>query len=134
MKLLVKCSAWFILALPGGVIGAADIDWRHWELAAFEAAKAQDKVILLSVGMEGCAACARMESITYTDPGVIDLITEHFIAIEVDAGSTPRHWRALFRLGVAGDDFHGAGRDPGARHPRQPVTKKLQTNPRGHGR
>ena len=57
MKLLVKCSAWFILALPGGVIGAVDIDWRHWELAAFEAAKAQDKVILLSVGMEGCAAC-----------------------------------------------------------------------------
>ena len=89
MKLLVKCSAWFILALPGGEIGAADIDWRHWELAAFEAAKAQDKVILLSVGMEGCAACARMESITYTDPGVIDLITEHFIAIEVDAGARP---------------------------------------------
>ncbi len=89
MKLLVKCSAWFILALPGGVIGAADIDWHHWELAAFEAAKVQDKVILLSVGMEGCAACARMESITYTDPGVIDLINQHFIAIEVDAEARP---------------------------------------------
>ncbi len=89
MKLVVKCSAWFILALSGGAFGATDIDWHHWELAAFEAAKAQDKVILLSVGMEGCAACARMESITYTDPGVIDLINEHFIAIEVDAEARP---------------------------------------------
>jgi len=92
MKLVVKCSAWFILALPGGAIGATDIDWNHWELAAFEAAKAQDKVILLSVGMEGCAACARMESITYTDPGVIDLVNEHFIAIEVDAEARPSDW------------------------------------------
>jgi hypothetical protein len=89
MKLLVKYSAWFILALSGGAIGAADIDWHHWELAAFDAAKTQDKVILLSVGMEGCAACARMESITYTDPGVIDLVNEHFIAIEVDAEARP---------------------------------------------
>ena len=89
MKLLVKCSAWFILAWSGGAIGAADIDWHHWELAAFETAKAQDNVILLSVGMEGCAACARMESVTYTDPGVIDLINEHFIAIEVDAEARP---------------------------------------------
>ncbi len=54
MKLLVKCSAWFILALSGDAIGAADIDWHHWELAAFETAKAQDKVILLSPALNGC--------------------------------------------------------------------------------
>jgi len=89
MKSVMKCGVWFVLILSGGVFGAEDIDWNHWELAAFEAAKAQDKVILLSVGMEGCAACARMESITYTDPGVIDLVNEHFIAIEVDAEARP---------------------------------------------
>ena len=39
--------------------------------------------------MEGCAACARMESLTYTNPGVIDLVNRHFIAIEVDAEARP---------------------------------------------
>ena len=89
MKLLVKSAIGFVLMLTGAACGAADIDWKHWELEAFEAAKAQDKVILVSVGMEGCAACARMESITYTDPGVIDVVNEHFIAIEVDAEARP---------------------------------------------
>lgn len=69
--------------------GADQIDWQHWELAAFEQAKAQDKVILVSVGMEGCAACARMEDLTYTDSTVIDLVNEHFVAIEVDAEARP---------------------------------------------
>lgn len=78
-----------LLLSISGAATAADIDWKHWELDAFEAAKASDKIILVSVGMEGCAACARMESQTYTDDGVIDLVNEHFVAIEVDAEARP---------------------------------------------
>ena len=89
MKLVVKSAVWLVLVMSGAARGADSIDWKHWELEAFEAAKAQDKVILVSVGMEGCAACARMESITYTDPDVIDAVNEHFIAIEVDAEARP---------------------------------------------
>ncbi len=89
MEAVVKRVVWLVLLLSGAAHGAGDIDWKHWELEAFEAASAQDKVILVSVGMEGCAACARMESITYTDSGVIDLVNEHFIAIEVDAEARP---------------------------------------------
>lgn len=89
MKLLMKSALWLFLILTGAAYAAEGIDWQHWELAAFEAARAQDKVILVSVGMEGCAACARMESLTYTNPGVIDLVDQHFIAIEVDAEARP---------------------------------------------
>ena len=77
-----------ILATSGTCL-AAEIDWMDWELEAFEAARQQNKVILVSVGMEGCAACARMEAITYTDVGVIQLVNEHFIPIEVDAEARP---------------------------------------------
>lgn len=78
------------LGLTAPVAMAAEsIDWRHWEVGAFEQAKEDNKIILVSVGMEGCAACARMESLTYTDRGVIDLIDEHFVAIEVDAEARP---------------------------------------------
>ncbi|TDJ36377.1 MAG: DUF255 domain-containing protein, partial [Gammaproteobacteria bacterium] len=89
MKSVIKNAVWLMLTLSGAACAAEDIEWQHWELAAFEAARAQDKVILLSVGMEGCAACARMESLTYTNPGVIDLVNRHFIAIEVDAEARP---------------------------------------------
>jgi uncharacterized protein YyaL (SSP411 family) len=78
-----------LLGLLASAASAAEIDWQHWDLAAFERAKAQNKVILLSVGMEGCAACARMDSITYTDPAVIKRINRDFVAIEVDAESRP---------------------------------------------
>jgi uncharacterized protein YyaL (SSP411 family) len=89
MKSLLPCLICFALAVSPAANAADEIDWRHWELAAFSEAKETDKIILVSVGMEGCAACARMESITYTDSDVIDLVDEHFVAIEVDAEARP---------------------------------------------
>lgn len=83
---LAACCALFLVCGSGA---AEAIDWNHWELDAFEAARAQDKLILVNVGMEGCEACARMEAQTYTNDAVIDLIDEHFIAIEVDAEARP---------------------------------------------
>ena len=93
METAVKSTStwltWFALLLVSTSVTAQTIDWNHWELDAFEAAKAQDKIILVNVGMEGCAACARMEALTYANNDVIDLIHEHFIAIEVDAEARP---------------------------------------------
>ena len=87
-------SAWqllLVLALTAATAAGAaeEISWRHWELDAFNEARERDKIILVSVGMEGCAACARMESLTYTDSAVIDLINRNFIAVEVDAEARP---------------------------------------------
>ncbi len=65
------------------------IAWKDWTIAAFDLAKTQDKIILVNVGMEGCAACERMERLTYADPAVIQLINEHFIPIAVDSEARP---------------------------------------------
>jgi uncharacterized protein YyaL (SSP411 family) len=78
-----------LAAFAPTALAANGINWQHWELAAFERAEAENKVILLSVGMEGCAACARMNTITYTDPAVITRVNRDFVAIEVDAESRP---------------------------------------------
>lgn len=80
---------WLALLLVSTSFAAETIDWHHWELDAFETAKAQDKIILINVGMEGCAACARMDAQTYANGQVVDLINEHFVAIEVDAEARP---------------------------------------------
>jgi uncharacterized protein YyaL (SSP411 family) len=89
MRLLLSTLIWITLVFSPATSAAEAIDWQHWELEAFSEAKESDKIILVSVGMEGCAACARMESITYTHSGVIDLVNEHFVAIEVDAEARP---------------------------------------------
>ncbi len=84
--------SWLSLLLVAGVpaaFAASAVNWHHWEMAAFERAKAENKIIMVSVGMEGCVACARMDSITYTNEAVIDRLNEHFVAIEVDAESRP---------------------------------------------
>ena len=52
----------------------AEIPWQDWTITPFEQAKQQNRMILVNVGMEGCAACARMEHITYADPVVASLI------------------------------------------------------------
>ncbi len=80
---------WFALLLSSSLSAAEGIDWKHWELDAFETAEAQNKMILVNVGMEGCAACARMEALTYAHDDVIGLVSEHFVAIEVDAEARP---------------------------------------------
>lgn len=87
MRRILQILVWF--ALAASAFATQTIDWKHWELDAFAQAKEQDKLILVSVGMEGCAACARMESLTYTDAKVIDLINSDFVAIEVDAEARP---------------------------------------------
>ena len=64
MKSLLLTVCWLVL-LPSLAASSADnINWHHWELEAFAQAKEHDKIILVSVGMEGCAACARMEALT----------------------------------------------------------------------
>ena len=82
-------QALLLIVIAPAVLASAGINWQHWEIEAFERAKAENKIILLSVGMEGCAACARMDSITYTHAGVIARINENFVAIEVDAEARP---------------------------------------------
>lgn len=89
MRISIAALAIASSAVSMQAIAATAIDWRHWEMEAFEQARAQDRMIVVSVGMEGCAACARMESLTYTDARVIELIDEHFVAIEVDAEARP---------------------------------------------
>ena len=68
---------------------AAPIEWSAWTPAAFERARAQDKMILVDVGMEGCTACRWMDELTYTDPAVIKRVREHFVAISVDSEARP---------------------------------------------
>lgn len=65
------------------------IEWHAWSAASFEAARAQNKIVLVDVGIEGCTACRWMYEDTYEDASVRARIARSFYAIQVDADVRP---------------------------------------------
>ena len=68
---------------------ASEIQWRQWGEKAFAEAKAQDKPILLSLSAVWCHWCHVMDETSYSDPGVISYINEHYVPIRVDNDQRP---------------------------------------------
>ncbi len=68
---------------------AHEIRWREWGEEAFAEAKQQDKPILLSLSAVWCHWCHVMDETSYSDPGVISYINEHYIPVRVDNDQRP---------------------------------------------
>jgi len=87
----MKTSIVIILILVSFVVSAnkSSIDWQDWSPAAFASAKKQDRPMIINVGHEGCIACRWMKDETFTDPEVIKLINQNFVAVQVDSEMRP---------------------------------------------
>ncbi len=65
------------------------IDWYPWGPDAFDAAKAQNKPILLSIGYTACHWCHVMAQESFADPAIGAQLNENFICIKVDREERP---------------------------------------------
>lgn len=65
------------------------VDWRPWSEEAFEAAKKEHKLVIVSVGYSSCHWCHVMEEETFEDVEVARLMNEKFISIKVDREERP---------------------------------------------
>lgn len=65
------------------------VHWYAWRPEAFEAAKREDKPILVSIGYSTCHWCHVMERESFEDKDTADLMNEHFICIKVDREERP---------------------------------------------
>ena len=65
------------------------VDWYAWGPAAFEAARAQDKPIFLSIGYSTCYWCHVMERESFENADVAAVMNENFICIKVDREERP---------------------------------------------
>ncbi len=78
------------------------IHWFEWGEAAFAAARAAGKPILLDIGAVWCHWCHVMDRESYDDPAIAEIINQHFIAIKVDRDQRPdvdsRHQAAVSAL------------------------------------
>ena len=65
------------------------VDWYPWGDEAFEAAKAADKPVFLSIGYSTCHWCHVMERESFENEAIAAVLNEHFIAIKVDREERP---------------------------------------------
>ena len=65
------------------------VDWYPWGEEALEAARSQDKPILISIGYSACHWCHVMERESFEDAGTARFMNEHFINIKIDREERP---------------------------------------------
>ncbi len=68
---------------------AHEIQWRPWGPDAFRDAQETGKPILLSLSAVWCHWCHVMDETSYSDPGVISYVNEHYVPVRVDNDQRP---------------------------------------------
>ncbi len=65
------------------------VDWYPWGDEAFEKAKQENKLVLVSIGYSACHWCHVMEHESFEDAEVAKLMNTHFVCIKVDREERP---------------------------------------------
>jgi uncharacterized protein len=65
------------------------VDWYPWGAEALARARAEDKLIFLSIGYAACHWCHVMAHESFEDPATAALMNEHFVNIKVDREERP---------------------------------------------
>ena len=65
------------------------VDWHPWGDEAFEKAKTENKLVLISIGYSACHWCHVMEHESFEDSLTADMMNKNFINIKVDREERP---------------------------------------------
>lgn len=65
------------------------VDWYPWGAEALAKAKAENKLILVSIGYSACHWCHVMEHESFEDQEVADIMNAHFVCIKIDREVRP---------------------------------------------
>lgn len=65
------------------------VDWMPWSDGAFERAKKENKLVLISIGYSACHWCHVMEQESFEDEEVATWMNRYFICIKVDREERP---------------------------------------------
>jgi thioredoxin-like negative regulator of GroEL len=63
-----------------------DVNWRTDYNKARQEAVQKNRPLLLDFGTEQCVHCKRLDTITFRDPTIINVLNDRFIALKIDAG------------------------------------------------
>jgi len=82
------------------------VDWYPWGPEAFAKAKAEGKLIFLSIGYSACHWCHVMERESFAEPAAAEMLNKNFVCIKVDREERPDidevYMAAFSVLGISG--------------------------------
>jgi thiol:disulfide interchange protein len=64
--------------------GSAKLAWASGWDDAFDRAKRDNRVVMVEFYADWCVWCQRMESTTFTDPGVVGLLADRAVPVKID--------------------------------------------------
>jgi len=65
------------------------VNWQAWGEKALNQAKAENKLLLISIGYSACHWCHVMEHESFEDLEVAKIMNEHFVCIKIDREERP---------------------------------------------
>src|SRR5213595_2176851 len=65
------------------------VDWYPWGPEAFAKARAENKLIFLSVGYSACHWCHVMERESFSNPDIARALNASFVCVKVDREERP---------------------------------------------
>jgi uncharacterized protein YyaL (SSP411 family) len=65
------------------------VDWQTWQSAVFEQARADNKLVLVSVGYFACHWCHVMQQQSYQYAPIAEFLNRHYISVKVDRELDP---------------------------------------------
>lgn len=65
------------------------VDWYPWGEEAFAKARAENKLVLISIGYSSCHWCHVMERESFEDEAIAGVMNERFVCIKVDREERP---------------------------------------------
>ncbi len=83
------------------------VDWYPWGPEALQAAREQNRPILLSIGYSSCHWCHVMERESFENEDIAALMNRHFICIKVDREERPDLDEIYMQATVAMNNGHG---------------------------
>ena len=84
MNRLTHSSSPYLLQHQGN-----PVHWQPWDEQALAAAKAENKLMIISIGYSACHWCHVMEHESFEDEEVARLMNEHFVSIKIDREERP---------------------------------------------
>ncbi len=69
--------------------GEDPVDWRDWQVEVFEAARKDNRLVLVSIGYYSCHWCHVMQRESYQDDEVAARLNQSFISVKVDRELDP---------------------------------------------
>lgn len=65
------------------------VNWQSWSEKALNQARAENKLILISIGYSACHWCHVMEHESFEDMEVAQVMNDHFVCIKIDREERP---------------------------------------------